>query len=152
DTALRLGPVIAAVIFLAAYHVHARRSYSQVQLKVEDAFAPLGERLANVPNDLFGSYDVAVRTMLFVLALGIALGLVVARWREHEPRATRGLFALVLHYRFEVAGLVFVLGFFAAPSKWSSATLLYSRFAGPAWALLVLAAAPRSGVPRWTKP
>ena len=150
------APAGLAIGLLAAFHVVARRSFTQVQLKVTDAFTPLGERLRNVPNDLFGSHDPAVRLALFLLALVAVAALVAARWRfpeQAEPargssRAAR-LLAFVVRYRFELSGLVFVLGFFASPQKWNTATLLYSRFAGPAWGLLALTAGPRSraGVP-----
>jgi hypothetical protein len=149
ETLLRVGPAVVAVISLVAYHVVANRSFTEVQRKVASAFTPLPERVVNVPNDLFGSYDPPVRLALFVLALLAAGALARARWQADEPRPTppRAL-DLLHHYRFEVSAAFFVVGFFAAPSKWNSATLLYSRFAGPAWALFAIGAAPRGAIAR----
>jgi hypothetical protein len=51
--------------------------------------------------------------------------------------------ALLLRHRFEVLGFAFLLGYFVMPFNWRGATLLHERFLSPAWALLVLTAAPR---------
>jgi hypothetical protein len=156
-TPVRAVTVVAASLILAGWHAYQKGTFTSAQLQVPTVFTPLAERLLYVPNDLFGSHDAPVQLILFGLAAIALAGLAVARWRSDEPRppaaegGLRRLLDLVVHYRFEVTGWAFVVGFLAAPSSWESATLLYARLAGPAWALLAITSSPRGPAPRIAK-
>jgi hypothetical protein len=157
ETALRLAPVAFGLAGVMAHYFLSRRVFTRIQLRVKDTFPPLSERVLNVPNDLFGSHDLPARLALFALAVGCAIALAAARVRSREQRPSarggtvrRGM-DLLLHYRFEATAIAFLVGYALAPSAWNSNNLLYSRLAGPAWALFAITAAPRQGPSRLVK-
>jgi hypothetical protein len=156
-TALRAVPVVLAVAGVVTDHVLMRRTFGHLQLRMADTYPPLRERVAAVPNVLFGAHDWPIRLTLLALALAGVVFLLVARIRSREPRPPpaprrmRRVLDVLIHYRFELTGAAFLFGFTIAPSTWNSATLLYTRLAGPAWALFAITAAPRLDPPRLTK-
>lgn len=151
-TALRLVPVMfGAVVFVAHLSI---QKFPASKLEIPPVWTSLWDKLIYAPNDVFGSHDASARLMLLGLGLTSMLTLLAARIRSNEASPSDGgsrlgrLQAYLLHYRFELTGLLFLIGFFAAPLAWNGATLLHSRLAGPAWGLLALTAGPRFDPPR----
>lgn len=165
-TALRLAPVGFAVAVAIGHQIYASRFFTGSGVSPPAQFASLWSKVANLPGVLFGSHDAPVRLVLLGLSLVAVVILVEARVRSKEaapegvarPEAERGLGRaiawaryLVLRYRYELTGLVFLAMYVALPFNWRGATLLYERFLGPAWALLVICAGPRRAAPRLAK-
>jgi len=165
-TALRFVPIAFAPVFLTLYYFWSLRFFTRGQVKPPMQFTPFWSKIALLPNVLFGSHDVEARLMLLGLSLTAIAAFVVGRFRSREPGpapravpegasglrrlAAKGS-ALLLHYRFEATGLAFLLGYVAMPFQWNGATMVYERFVGPAWAVFVIAAAPRTEAPRIAK-
>jgi hypothetical protein len=165
-TTLRLLPVAFATTLAIGHQIWATQFFTGGAVVTPTAFTPLLEKLVYLPNDLFGSHDMAALVLLAGLSALAVILLLVARLRSKEgpppgsrPHAgehgARRVFAwmtsFILRYRFELTGLGFLLSFFAMPFGWRGATLLYERFLGPAWALLAICAAPRHAPPRLAK-
>lgn len=154
-TAMRLGPALFAAIVALGHQVYAARLFTSViKASSPTQFLSLRDKLGGVPTVLFGSHDLAARLMLFGLALTGAVALAVGRRRDVTPAApsedavdARPWRATLQRHRFEIIGLVFFFIYLVAPFSWRGATLLHERFLGPAWALLVISAAPRAAAP-----
>ena len=158
-TPMRLVPVAFAVLFMAAHWVYQQRFFTAGQVTPPMGFAPLWDKVYSIPNVLFGSHDMPAQLMLLGLSVTAALALAGGRVKAHrEGQAAAGevktdgaekvgrfrrLRAALLHYRFEITALGFLFLYFVMPFTWRGATLVYERFLGPAWALLVICAAPR---------
>lgn len=153
---LRTAPAAFAVVLATGHQLWAARLFTSViPSSSATRFLPLGEKISGLPTVLFGSHDLPARLMLFGLALAGAVALAVGRSRDREaapepsPDETDALRwrAKLQRYRFEIVGLVFFAIYLVAPFSWRGATLLHERFLGPAWALLVICAAPRAAPP-----
>lgn len=166
-TAIRAVPVAFAMLFMGAHWLYQQRSFTRGQITPPMSFDPFVEKVVSIPKTLFGAHDIAALLMLFGVSL-IAIGaLVVRRVRSTEraedpttaeanaqaaaaakesartKRALLWIRAALLRYRFETTGLGFLALYFVMPYEWRGATLIYQRFLGPAWALLVICASPR---------
>lgn len=163
ETALRFVPVLFACVFFVAMYLRAEKNMMPWQVDFVTVFTPLLTRFEYLPNVLFGSHDLPAQLALFGIAVVGVAALAVTRFRTErgEPvvapahasppsRLDRARAAL-LAYRMELTGLCFLLGYFAMPFAWHGATLIYQRFFGPAWAVLVIAFAPRGPAPRVAK-
>ncbi|HSO37330.1 MAG TPA: hypothetical protein VLT33_32610 [Labilithrix sp.] len=164
-TAVRLVPVVFAVLFTAAHYVYQARFFTRGQVTPPMTFTPLWDKIYSIPNVLFGSHDMPAQLMLLGLSVTAALALAAGRVKAHreaaalheqvdkatapETRFVR-LRAALLYYRFEITAVGFLFFFFVMPFTWKGATLVHERFFGPAWALLVICAAPRAA-PRIAK-
>lgn len=162
-TILRLAPALFAVVVAAGHQLYASRFFTTTGVHAPTRFPSLWHRVAGFPSVLFGSHELAAQLILVGLSF-VALALLVgARLRAKEaarpgeegppsigPRLARVRHA-ILRYRYELTGAAFLALYFVLPFNWRGATLLYDRFLGPAWALLVICAAPRSNAPRLAK-
>lgn len=153
-TALRLAPVFFAAALALFDHMWTARLFTNVTpASSPTEFLSLWDKLAGVPIVLFGSHDLPARLMLLGLALTGAVALASGRRHDAEEAPSdaaekRGWRAALDRHRFEVIGLIFFAVYVVAPFSWRSATLVHERFLGPAWALLVICAAPRGAAPR----
>ncbi len=156
-TPLRLVPVVFGVAVVGGHLVYQARFFPPNKVEHATFYAPLWDKLRQLPADLFGSHDVEARGMLFGLAATAVVALLVARVRSREPLPARTggivsrIQSLLFHYRFEATAAVFVVAYAAAPLVWNTATLIHARFLGPAWALIALTAGPKGDSPRITK-
>jgi hypothetical protein len=156
-TPLRFVPVLFGVVSGVGHFFYSLRFFPKSKLEIPAYFPSLGSKLAALPGDLFGSHDLETQALLFGLGAAALAALLAGRLRAREPLPRRDgsllAFAqrLLLHYRFEATAAVFALAFMVVPLSWNSATLLHSRFLGPAWALVALTAAPRGEPPRVAK-
>lgn len=146
-TLLRLLPVLAAALFMVAHWIYQARLFTRGQLAPPAEFTGLAKKVTSLPTDLFGDHDPLVLAVLFGAACAGVLALVAARVTEPRTEgaamAARGLRALLLRHRFELTAVGFLFLYLGMPLNWRGATLVYQRFLGPAWALLVVCAAPR---------
>ena len=151
-TALRFAPVAFAVLFMAAHWVYQQRFFTRGQLTPPMSFSPLWDKIYSFPNVLFGSHDIAAQLLLLFLSFTALAVLISGRVKAHRaapPAMTEGRTKLrafrdgLLKYRFELTALGFLFLYFAMPFQWRGATLVYERFLGPAWALIVVCASPR---------
>lgn len=166
-TTMRLAPAGLAIGLAGAHQWWAARFFTGViKQSSPTVFLPLSEKLRFFPTVLFGSHDLSAQLLLLGLAFTGVAALVFARTREPPSPAGDGedtfgpddrdlpfprtgfgrLQARCHHYRFELLGLVFLVMYFIVPFSWRGATLLHERFLGPAWALLVVCAAPHRNV------
>jgi hypothetical protein len=163
-TTLRFVPVLFATLVAFLHQVWASRFYTGAIIDVPTGFTPLWEKIKVSPNVLFGSHDFAAQLMLTGLSLLAMTLLLIARLRSNDealaPSPTSGTHTdhplaraagFVLRYRFELTSFAFFIAYFVMPFNWRGATLLYERFMGPAWALLVICAGPRVATPRLAK-
>ena len=145
-TTLRLAPVAFAALFMGAHWLHQQRSFTRGQITPPMTFDPFFEKVVAIPKTLFGGYDVAALLMLLGVSV-IAIGaLLVGRVRSTDlppAPASRSWRGALLRYRFETTALCFLVLYFVSPYEWRGAALIHQRFLAPAWALLVLCAAPR---------
>lgn len=150
-TPMRLVPTVAGVLMVVAQLAYQKSLYTKAQPVLPMSFFPLGVKVSMFPNVLFGSHDEAARLALLLLAAVAMGGMVMGRVRAERaegPEAsapTSGLAraqAFLFRYRWELAGLALLVGYFVLPFNWGGATLLHERFLGPAWALFAVTAAP----------
>ena len=164
-TPLRLVPVAFAIAFTSAQHFYQSRFFTKGQVTPPMTFTPLWAKVESISNVLFGSHDMPAQLMLLGLSLTAALALAAGRVKAHREAKALGdevavatanetrfaqLRAAFLYYRFEITAVGFLFFFFVMPFTWKGATLVHERFLGPAWALLVICAAPRAA-PRIAK-
>ncbi len=147
-TMTRAIPVVFCVaLFVAAnryaWHVSGAR-HTHVPLLV---FQDQLHKITILPGVLFGGFEVYVRNLMFVLALGAVALLATGPRTEAAPSTTtwagrlRGL-------RFHLIVATLVALYFAAPANVQSTTLVYHRFLPVAWAFLaVIAGAGRAARP-----
>jgi hypothetical protein len=163
-TSMRFAPVVLATALAIGHQIYSTRFFTGAAIILPPSFPSPWQKLLSVPTVLFGSHDLIVRltlTGLSVLALAL---LVYARVRPKKPAAGDVLVAVggerprlarvqafLLRYRYELTGFGFLTLYFVMPFNWRGATILYERFLGPAWALFVICAAPRSDTPRLAK-
>jgi hypothetical protein len=116
-----------------------------------EAFVPLMVKLKVLPSSLFAGFELWVQIIVFTLALGVALTFVYLRVADRE-KTTRTVRTWLHDLRFEVAALMLFAAYWAAPSTFTGATLIFHRFLPLAWALFVVCASPsrRTKVPRLT--
>jgi hypothetical protein len=154
-TALRASILAASGVLLAAYTAWNRSKFTGGQIVVPPSFPPFREKAWFLPAQLYGSHDAETRALLFALGMAGLLSLLVGRLRAREPLPDRTLLgplakvqALLLHYRWEAAGVGFLVAYFISPATADGATMVYERFIGPAWGLFALTVAPRGRATR----
>lgn len=165
-TSMRLAPVAFATAVAIGHQIYATRLVTGGAVVLPPEFRPPWDKVLSVPTVLFGSHDLAAQLMLAGLSFVALAFLVVARVRSKEaperelerPPTERGVLQglawlqyMLLRHRYELTGVGFLLLYFVMPYNWRGATKLYERFFGPAWALLVICAAPRFDPPRLAK-
>jgi len=158
--ALALLPSIFAAAIAIGHALWQERFFTPVQASSPVTYMRLTTKIESIPNVLFGSHETIERLLLTLIA-ALALGVFfAARFKEPRERPAaepvpsdklgRAQAALFL-YRFELIALVHLLAYFIVPFTWNGATLIHERFFGPAWALVVVVATPRSETPRLGK-
>lgn len=161
---LRPGSPRAAAVQLVPFGFALAVTFGQFRLQkrfttpmvaaVPTTWQPLGKKLKEVGNIVMPATLGSVQLLmvaLFALALGLLFWL-----RARERRAERstapvegnlGRFervrAAARVYRWEIVAVCGLAAYFAFPSTLHGATLVYERWFPPAFAILVLIAAPR---------
>ncbi len=157
-TTIRLLPVAFAAVFSAGHLLWERSLFTAGQVPSPTSFLPFLLKLRYFPNALFGSHELFAQLLLLALCVVALAALLVTRFAETregdetrlgDPAAESGLRRArgwIYRHRFAAIGVAYLVGYFVMPFNWRGTTLLHERFLGPAWALLVLSAAPR-GIP-----
>jgi hypothetical protein len=91
-------------------------------------------RARELPETIFGSYPMPVLLALSVLFAGAVWATLRAESSNHVAPSLR---ARLWNQRFALAGAGMLLGYFVAPSQAVGVTMLHSRFASYAWALVL---------------
>lgn len=165
-TSMRLAPVVFALALAVGHQIYAARFFTRALVTTAPRFPSVSAKLSGVPYVLFGAHDAFVRLILLGISV-VAVGLLLReRLRSKEPapedagrpptdavgrsRLER-VQDVVFRYRYELTGGLFLSLYLVVPFNWKVWTMLYERFLGPAWALLVICAAPRGEPPRLAK-
>jgi hypothetical protein len=146
-TAVRLLPTIVAMLMFVLQLAWQASLFAKAVLRPPVSFFPLSVKLSMFSNVLFGSHEGPIRDALTGLALLVMVLMGVTRWQHRVKGAATPWRARVHHFRWELGGALLLLAYFTMPFNWNGTTLLHERFLGPAWALLVVTAAPRRSVP-----
>lgn len=159
--ALALLPVAFGTLLMAAAWWRLSQLFTAGQPTNKTFFFPLREKVRTFAESFVGLDEATSQTLLVALA-GIAAATLVL-WRIEVnaqvkqdakqdaepadpaivkapdlPRWRRAL----IRYRFELLAATLIVGYLASPYNFRGAMFIHHRFLGPAWALLVLAAAP----------
>jgi hypothetical protein len=113
---------------------------------------PLSQKITSLPGILYAGHEAWVRTLIFGVCAIPTFMFAFERWRNRTPQA-RTWREQLHHYRFEILAGWLMVGYFAAPTNMSSTTIIYQRFAPPAWAILTVSLGARhlNGTP-WRLP
>jgi hypothetical protein len=153
--ALRLAPAALAVGASVVGRTLTQDAASSYHTSLPAFYYyPLAHKLVTLPGALFAGYEWWVRDLIFALSATPAVLFAFERWRHRSGEtfarrnaSGRGASTRAWAYanRFELLAAALMVGYFAAPTNMRSTTLIYHRFAAPAWVLFVVTAATRTG-------
>ncbi len=153
ENLVRVLPVALAAVLALTTTTLATRLLNKRHVKLLGyGWTGIDHKLRVIPSILFGGSDRGSRLLiLFVCAVPTIL-FAVERWRTRDRKAQTGREA-AHHFRFEIVGVLLVLGYLVAPIKVNATTLVYQRFLPPAWILLTVTACTRAPLDRpWRLP
>lgn len=140
-SALRLLPVgFAVALFMAQAHILHKLS-TPMAVRMITAWHSVSHKLEAVPGVLFAGYEAWVRNLMFVFVLLPLFLFAVDRvrsLREAGVLKVGGWRERAFVLRFEIAAFGLFVAYFAMPSTYKGATLVYHRFLPPAYALFAL--------------
>jgi hypothetical protein len=143
DLAARGLPAAFGLAIAVAQVVYQKRLFTVVQSSVETIYYSLGYKLKTIPGVLFGGFENAIRTLMFVFALIPIALFAIERWRGRS-RETAPWRERLYDWRFGILAVVLFACYLALPFTANSATLVHHRFLPPAFAILaVCVGAPR---------
>ena len=166
DALLRFAVFAGCVALTLAQLAYQAPLLARSLVATPTVWMPLGQKLVGMPGVLFGAYDLMESRVLFALTTLAVAALGLERWRARRAGASRasraeatggggrlGRARALLHaYRFEAFAGSCMLAYLAYPLTLNGATYVYHRFLPPAFALGVIALAPRREISRTVEP
>jgi hypothetical protein len=151
-TLLRTAPFTLAVGLSIVDHLWSSRLAPPIIERVPIQWAPLSRKVLTIPGVILGGHEGEILYSITAITAAVIALFLVARLRaptDPIPRAPR---AFIHRYRFELFGAACLVLYLAVPFDIHGATMVYHRFAAPAYAVLVVCAAKNGGrgLPRVT--